>query len=176
MKKMKQTIIITSLALLSLLSTVSCNQLPADLSYHWNRAYEYGTLYPTFMGEIHYPQNVKGFSVENDESVLWADCYLIRLRDNNVEEYNGEFIEGYNEEYAINYLRDDKGPVVLVDTTFMDNNNIVLNKVIAYYGVDPMFYEIKCTYPADKEVKYGELYRKCVSEFPCFRKHFKLAK
>lgn len=159
---MKHSFIIPALILIAAISAVSCRHHASELSYHWNKYYEYGALYPAIFGEIDHAQNGKGFSVGNGESTLWADCYLMRLC--------GDSEEDLREEYAINRLNGGKGPVVVLDTTFVEGTNIIMNKVIAYYGVDPLFYEINCSYPSDKEEVYGELYRKCVSEFPSFKK------
>lgn len=159
---MKHSIIIPVLILIAAISAVSCRHHHSELSYHWNIYYEYGTFYPTILGEIDYAQNGKGFSVGNGECILWADCYLMRLCGNSEE--------NLREEYAINRLINDRGPIVVLDTTFVEGDNIVINKVIAYNGIDPMFYEINCSYPSDKEDMYGKLFRKCVSEFPSFKK------
>ena len=134
------------------------------LSYYWNELEEYGTLYPTFMGEIDLPENGKGFSVENDESELWADCYYFRIKNEE-------------EDWAASYLRNNSnGPVVLLDTTYTQNGLTHLNKVVVYCGGDPMFYEISCSYPTEKEGKYDKLYRECVSKFPSFSKALKIVK
>ena len=145
------------MALMLFVATVSCNRQTSDVSYYWNPDYEYGTFYPSFMGKIDRAENGKGFGVKNDDCELWADCYLIQIEGEDSLVFPQNYLKGAN-----------KASVVL-DTTYQDNGIAIMNKVIAYEGNNgPMFYEISCGYPVEKEEKYGDLFRTCISEFPRF--------
>lgn len=127
-----------------------------DLSYYWNEWEEYGTYFPSFLGEeIILPQNLKGFGVENEDCGLDADTFL-------------DYSEGDGEQkVTLDYLKGSPGPKTILDTTYFDGNIIVMEKVVAY---DMQFFQFWCRYPKSKHESYGNLFRQCKEKFPEFTK------
>lgn len=127
-----------------------------DLSYYWNEWEEYGTYFPSFLGEeIILPQNLKGFGLENEDCGLHADTFL------DYSEGDGEL------KVTLDYLKGSKGLKTILDTTYFDGNIIVMEKVVAY---DMQFFHFRCRYPKSKQESYGKLFCLCKERFPEFTK------
>lgn len=127
-----------------------------DISFYWNEWDEYGTYFPTILGdEIDLPENLKGFGVKNEDCEFYADYMHDYLDD------NGEM------KVAHEVLRGHPGPEALVDTAYVEGNFIVMSK---YVVCDERFFHYGCKFLTSKEQTYGKLFRQCMDKFPEFSK------
>lgn len=127
-----------------------------DISFYWNEWDEYGTYFPSILGEeIDLPQNLKGFGVNNEDCEFYAD-------------YMHDYLDGDGEmRVTLEYLKDSPGPKTILDTTYVEGDFIVMSK---YVACDMRFFHYWCKFPASKEQTYRKLFRQCMDKFPEFTK------